>query len=77
MKTVANSSRFYGFKFIGKLQMFHLWVILENALDNIPIEICASLYRKIGNLHADMLSAFAAIYNAWTIDKPLQTRSFW
>jgi len=24
-----------------------------------------------------MPSAFAAIYNSWTIDKPLQTRSFW
>jgi hypothetical protein len=65
MKTVANSSRFYRFKFIGTLQMFHLWVKLENALGNIPIEIRALLYRKkIGNLYADMFSAFAAIYNA-------------
>jgi hypothetical protein len=64
MKTVANSSHFYRFKFIGTLQVLHLWVILENALDNIPIEIRASLYKKkIGKLQADMLSAFAAIYN--------------
>jgi len=44
MKILANSSRFYRFKFIVTLQMLHMWVILESALDNIPIEIRASLY---------------------------------
>jgi hypothetical protein len=31
------------FKFMDTLHMFHLWVILESALDIIPIEIHASM----------------------------------